>query len=52
MNNLTMLYINEILDGNITNINDVPKLLRSKVAAKLPEYGYTTTEDGTIVEVA
>ena len=50
MASLTMLWVNEVLKGNVTNSNDVPKLLRSKVIAKLLEYGVTTDESGNFIE--
>ena len=51
MTHLTLLWTNEILKGNVTNINDVPKMLRTKVIAKLLEYGVTTDENGNFIEV-
>ena len=50
MASLTMLWVNEVLKGNVTNANDVPKMLRSKVIAKLLEYGVTTDENGNFIE--
>lgn len=41
---MVQLYFNKILDGTIT-IDDVPKLWKSKVQAKLDEYYASTTSD-------
>ena len=48
MENLTMLYLNEILEGRITNINQVSKLVRKKVKARLADYGLGVDEEGNI----
>lgn len=48
MSGLTLLYMNEILKGNITNINDIPKLVRAKVLAHFDDYGLAYDENGNI----
>ena len=41
---MVQLYFNKILDGTIT-IDDVPKLWKSKVQAKLDEYYASIVEE-------
>lgn len=51
MSYLAMLYVNKIVNGSITNINEVPKLVRSKVVEELEDLELAVLEDGSIVAI-
>ena len=51
MNSLVMLYVNKIINSEITNIKKVPTLVRAKVVVELEKLGISTTDDGTIILV-
>lgn len=45
---MVVFYLYEIAQGNITNINQVPRLWRNEVKKRLPDYGFGADEDGNI----
>lgn len=45
--NLTMLYVDNIMRGKVTNFNKVPKFLQPSVEASLKDYNIYVAEDGS-----
>lgn len=49
MKNLTILWTNAILNGKVTNFNEVPKYLRPYVQKSLEDLGITIDEEGNFI---